>query len=192
MRYLMARTYGRRFVRRRVFLVGMPLSGKSTLGPLLAERLGWTFYELDGLVSEAMGFSSVAKAFAARGEAAFRRTERAVLAPFLTKAPPFVLATGGGAPCYGEQMAKLCAAGDTIYLKLPWHKVAERASGSLFERPLLARWLEGGPGLLEEAWTARLPYYEQAQLHFSVGNDSVKATAARLFFAYTQNFSNTA
>lgn len=75
-------------------LVGAPGSGKSTVGALLAERLGVSFTDVDAVICARAG-KSVAEIFADEGEAAFRELEEAVTAELLDR--PGVLALGGGA-----------------------------------------------------------------------------------------------
>jgi shikimate kinase len=80
---------------RHVVLVGLMGVGKSTVGPVLAARLGRVFVDLDEVVASAEG-APVAELITSRGESAFRRAESAALAAVLAGAP-VVLATGGGA-----------------------------------------------------------------------------------------------
>jgi len=80
-----------------ILLIGLRGSGKSTLGPALAERLGRSFTDLDDLVARAMRASSPAEAFANHGQAAFRQMEGRVLAD-LIKPDNQIIALGGGTP----------------------------------------------------------------------------------------------
>lgn len=82
--------------RRRIFLIGFSGSGKSTLGRVLAAKLGYRFVDLDGLIEE-YSQQSVAEIFAKRGEAAFRRLEKAQLKRALGPTRTQVIALGGGA-----------------------------------------------------------------------------------------------
>src|SRR5947209_7605430 len=75
-------------------LIGYRGTGKSTIGPLLARRLGWGFADADGLIEAAAGMS-IAGIFAAEGEAGFRDRESAALAE-LCRLTDHVVATGGG------------------------------------------------------------------------------------------------
>ena len=172
----------------RLFLLGLPLSGKSTLGKLLAEQLDWPFYDLDQQICRALGYTSVADIFTRQDETTFRRSEREVLSTFLQRRPPFVLSTGGGTPCYKEQMTQLQAAGTTIYLHLPWRLMEERSKSSqLLERPLLKKWMSQGAESLRLGCTKRLLYYKQADIHFSIRNRPAKEQAHQLFLTYTQS-----
>lgn len=77
-----------------VVLVGLPGAGKSTVGPLLARRLGWSFRDFDALIEAEAGLS-VADIFRQQGEAGFRRLESELTAR-LASVPDLVLAPGGG------------------------------------------------------------------------------------------------
>ena len=81
---------------KRITLVGYRASGKSTVGPLLAKRLGWRFIDADRHVEQRLG-QDIASFFAAHEESAFRDHEAADLVNLLAGDEPLVLATGGGA-----------------------------------------------------------------------------------------------
>ena len=85
-----------RLGQRTIALVGMPGSGKSSIGRRLAPRLGLTFVDADAQIEEAAGGMTVAEIFAAHGEAEFRALEARVIARLLDEGPS-VIATGGGA-----------------------------------------------------------------------------------------------
>jgi shikimate kinase len=84
-------------------LIGMPGSGKSTVGRQLARRLGVSFFDTDHLLEARLG-CSIREYFEAQGEAAFREREEQALAECLTQADG-VLSTGGGACCAGQPRA---------------------------------------------------------------------------------------
>ena len=80
---------------RRIVLTGFMGSGKSTVGPLLAERLGWRFIDADDVIVAATGMP-ITEFFAQHGEAAFREREHATIAR-LAEQDALILALGGGA-----------------------------------------------------------------------------------------------
>lgn len=80
-----------------ILLIGLRGSGKSTLGPRLAERIGFSFTDLDDLVARAMGEDSPGKAFAKHGQAAFRQMEGKMLIDVVRPLGQ-VIALGGGTP----------------------------------------------------------------------------------------------
>lgn len=102
----------------RYALVGMPGSGKSTVGACLAQKLGIAFYDLDALITQKIGMP-IPDYFKEEGEQAFRRTEHEVLIHFLTTTEgSWVLACGGGTPCFFDHMERLNAACRTIFLDI--------------------------------------------------------------------------
>ena len=160
---------------RPVFLVGLPLSGKTTIGGLLAAEIGYPFFDLDECVCQQAGVDQVATLFATQGEPYFRSLERSILSDFLKKNSPFVLATGGGTVCYNGAMEAICQGGDTIYLDISWELMAQRASSSaLPSRPLLDRLDSRTVSELDRSYADRIKYYERAHIHFSITSDALQ------------------
>jgi shikimate kinase len=123
--------------RRNVALIGMMGSGKSTVGALLAERLGWTFYDTDLLIEGAFG-KPVARIFEKPGEAAFRKAEELLVRSFMTLECA-VLATGGGLWMSPASRRRLSSFARSAYLAVPldvlWRRLSAQGSGA---RPLLS------------------------------------------------------
>jgi len=145
-----------------VFIVGFMGSGKTTWGRKLADKTGRTFIDLDEVIVQEIGMP-IAAYFTEYGEHAFRELESRTLkniAPDL----PAVVSTGGGTPCYFDNMAWMNRHGITIYFQLPpkalWSRLMQTDIGT---RPALNGL--SGPELLDYI-TAKLaeraPYYEQA------------------------------
>ena len=110
---------------KKIVLVGMPGSGKSTLGKTLALKLNWPFYDLDDLIEAAAG-KVIAEIFSRHGEGYFRKLESTVLEDILNKEEAFVLATGGGAPCYNDNMDLINEKGISVYLDVPLNCILHR------------------------------------------------------------------
>jgi shikimate kinase len=120
-----------------IALIGMMGSGKSTVGALLAERLGWTFYDTDLLLEGAFG-KPLTRIFERPGEAAFRAAED-LLVRSLMSLDCAVLATGGGLWMSGASRRRLAAFARTVYLATPPEILWQRLSGrGLLSRPLLS------------------------------------------------------
>lgn len=148
-----------------VILIGFMGAGKSSVGRLLAKRLGRCFVETDDVIVAKEG-RSIPEIFRAHGEGRFRELE-AELLDLLRLKRGDVIATGGGLPCREGRMEALKAMGRVVWLAGDFDALYERAlrSGS---RPLL----DGKPR--EEAvalYRAREPYYRQA--HFSVDTSAM-------------------
>lgn len=149
----------------RVYLTGFMGSGKSTVGPLVADRLGYRFVDLDERV-EAVAGRPVAAIFTEKGEATFRALEAAVLAQVVGE-ERVVIATGGGALISDGTMALAKADGFVVYLRVSPEVLYERLRAAA-GRPMLhgedGQPLEG-PELrqrIEAILERRRRYYEQA------------------------------
>ncbi|TDB64529.1 shikimate kinase [Arundinibacter roseus] len=148
-----------------IFLVGMPSSGKSTLGKKLARRLGYRFVDLDKLIEKDQE-KTIPEIFREHGEPYFRDVEKKIL--YDTKPNHWlVVATGGGAPCFFDNMEFIKANGVSVFLNIPPAELVERiGKHGKDDRPLLS-----GVAELEKELTARLhvrlPYYSQAEFTIS-------------------------
>lgn len=161
----------------KVFLIGFMGSGKTTIGKKLASYLNYEFIDLDKFI-EAKAGMSIVDYFAAHGEGAFRELEKDILQN--TDYPEnVIIATGGGAPCYGDNMEWMNANGRVAYLSLSPKALASRLENSKADRPLI-RNLKGDE--LIEFITSKLkerePFYTKSQFEIS-GSD---LTAERLAF----------
>lgn len=148
----------------RIFLTGLSGSGKSTVGRLVAGRLGWAFLDTDALVEAAAG-RSVAAIFRDEGEAAFRALEADALER-AARADRAVVATGGGAPVHAAGRRAL-AAGFSVWLAVSPAVAAERLARQEGDepRPLL----EGDPAArLAALLRARRTAYARADASIDV------------------------
>ena len=110
-------------------------SGKSTAGKKLASLLGWSFIDLDMKIEEHAG-KTIPEIFSENGEEYFRNLE-AQLLKSLKSCTNTLISTGGGTPCYKDNMDFMLQTGLTIYLKLTPEELKSRLSGSKGERPLI-------------------------------------------------------
>jgi shikimate kinase len=160
----------------RVVLTGFMGSGKSTLGAVLAEQLGWRFLDLDGEIERRDG-RSVARIFAESGEPHFRKLESAALAALLGRRR-VVLALGGGAP---EELGNRLLLEQTprtavVYLAAPFAALVARCQEQpgAAERPVLA-----DLSVAERRFKARRRLYERIASHtVSTAELSVEQTVA--------------
>ena len=100
----------------RLILVGMMGAGKTTVGRLLADRLGWRSFDSDAQIMEATGHT-VPELFAERGEAAFRAEEERVLAEALSGDQPVVVSAAGGVVLSAANRALLARSGTVVWLR---------------------------------------------------------------------------
>ncbi|MBG8556192.1 shikimate kinase [Hymenobacter guriensis] len=149
----------------RLFLIGMPGAGKTTLGRALALRGGLPFLDLDEEIVR-QEQRSVAEIFSAEGEAYFRAVEARLVRQLIEQHPQLVLATGGGAPCFHDTMDALLASGVTVWLDVPVPELVARLHRAAAARPLLAA-LPDEQALkqrLTETIAARRGFYSRAAL----------------------------
>jgi shikimate kinase len=141
-----------------VVLIGFMGCGKSTLGPRLAEKLGFRFVDTDALVVRRAG-RAIPAIFAEEGEAGFRRRETAALDELLVGKGRLVIATGGGIVTVPDNLAKLKRLGCVIWLDTPEAVIWERVSRN-HERPLLRT--ENPRETVRALLEARRPLYRGA------------------------------
>lgn len=120
---------------RHIVLVGLPGSGKSTVGRAVAARLGWPFLDFDVELERRAG-ASVAQLFATRGEASFRELELE-LTRELRGGAPMVLAPGGGWVTNPVAVGLLRPPATLVHLRASPEVAMARMGGSLADRPLL-------------------------------------------------------
>ncbi len=141
-----------------IFLIGFMGAGKSTVGRLLARRLGLCFVETDDMITAQEG-KSIPEIFRERGEAYFREKEREILDLLALKAG-HVIATGGGLPCEAENLARLKALGTVVWLRGNFATLYDRATRAK-TRPLL---MDRGREDVEALYQERETFYAQAHL----------------------------
>lgn len=147
----------------KIFLIGMPGSGKTTVGAELSQQLGIAFVDLDHVIEESEGLT-IGELFSLRGEEGFRDSEKVALQAWLNVPTDFVMATGGGAPCFHDNMDKMLAAGITVFLDPPVEELAARLQEEGTNvRPLL-RNAGNLAGRLQQLRNDRLECYQRASL----------------------------
>jgi shikimate kinase len=119
----------------KIFLVGMPGSGKTTLGKQLAQHLDIAFVDLDAEIERAEQ-RSISEIFSHKGEDYFRLLESRLLREWAASAVSFVMATGGGAPCFHRGIDLINEYGISVFLDCPVSELIERVRKNR-ERPLL-------------------------------------------------------
>ncbi len=151
---------------RRIVLTGFMGSGKSTVGPLVAQRLGWSFLDVDDVI-EAEASCTIAELFACHGEAAFRDREHATIAR-LASGDALVLALGGGAIERAATRDLLRNGPGTllVHLEVRLATTLARCLGTEQIRPVLADQTN-----LASRYERRLPLYRTA--HISIGVDAL-------------------
>ena len=151
---------------RRIVLTGLMGSGKSTVGPLLADRLDWQFVDVDDVIVSEAGLA-IAELFARHGEAAFRVREHETIAR-LASGDALILALGGGAIEHAATRDHLLNTPGTllIHLEVELATALARCSGTEHIRPVLADHAN-----LAARYNRRLPLYRTA--HVSIPVDAL-------------------
>ena len=163
--------------RGRIALVGMRGAGKSTLGALLAERMGAPFIELDRRIEQESG-SKLSVVFDLYGPAGFHRLEREALERVLETNERFVLATGGSIVNEPETFSRLKSACFTVWLKAKPEDHMQRVIAQGDRRPMAgSQWAMAD---LRKILAGREPLYEKAEANVNTSGKTVKQVAAEL------------
>ncbi len=158
-------------------------SGKTSVGKILADKLGVAFKDLDAEI-ETGGQLSIPELFKEKGEIYFRKTENKILKKLLDTGDDFVLATGGGTPCYADSLSVILEAEGvlSVYLKTPIPLLVDRLLSDGKERPLLSH-LDSKEAMMEFVGIhlfERLHFYNQAGLIVDTGEDTPDMVAGRI------------
>ena len=151
----------------KIFLIGLPGSGKTTIAKELANKLPLPYMDLDQEIEKAEQ-QTIPEIFKNKKETYFRKVESQLLKAWCASDFSFVMATGGGAPCFFDNMKKMNESGITIFLDVPTMEIAKRIVASKGEeRPLLkASGIDGLKDQIEFLRSQRIGFYKQAQMIF--------------------------
>jgi shikimate kinase len=157
----------------KIYLIGYMGSGKSTLGRGLAEALGILWIDLDTEI-ESRYKISVPDFFSKYGENAFRDVEHKVLND-VASIPDIIVSTGGGVPCFHNNMELMNQTGLTIYLEATPALILTRIGPYAWKRPLFQK-MDGTDTLekITEHLKSREMYYQQARIKIDATNPDIK------------------
>ncbi len=166
---------------KRIFLIGYMGSGKTSMGMKLAEKLGFTFVDMDHLIEEKY-LKTVSQIFAEFGQDRFREIERDILHE-VADFENVVIATGGGAPCFFDNIGYMNSHGLTVYIQLNAAQLADRLEHSRAgKRPLLAdRKGDDLRSFIADGLKTREGFYLQAQLCVSGTDEEMIAAISADF-----------
>ncbi len=154
----------------RIYLIGYMGSGKSTAGKGLAKNLNLTFIDMDDYI-ERRNMRTIPQIFAEDGEDGFRKIERKALLE-LSEFEDVVIGTGGGAPCFFDNMDIIQKTGKSVYLKGTPRILAERLRKSKVERPLIkGKSEEELIAFIDETLAKREKWYKQAGVVLEFDHD---------------------
>jgi len=158
-------------------------SGKSWLGQELAVKTGYQFTDLDEVFEERYRLS-ILDFFERYGEPLFRNLERELLLE-TASFPHAIIATGGGAPCYSDNMEFILRSGISIYLRMPLPELLQRISGIKKKRPLLNNITpEKMENFVKSQLSEREPFYMKAAFTFDGPDYPVGEILRKLHIAH--------
>lgn len=144
-------------------MLGMPSSGKSTLGRQLAKKLGYEFVDLDYKIEVTEG-KKISEIFSINGEEYFRKLESEQLKK-ITPDSKLVIATGGGTPCFFDNMAFIKENGISVFLDVKPEQLADRMRNSKKNnRPLLNITTESLFEDVKQLYEKRIEDYKKADI----------------------------
>ena len=161
-----------------IYLVGMMASGKSTVGPLLADALGYRFLDADAVIREVAG-CTIPEIFDRDGEAGFRQLERQVLKQ-LSQWHSLVVATGGGIVTVPANWGEL-RQGAVVWLDVDKAELLRRLQADSGGRPMLDS--PDPEARLVKLLAERKPLYDQADLKITAGNGTPAEISKRVLMA---------
>ena len=149
----------------RIFLTGYMGSGKTTLGRALAADLNVQFIDLDHYIEQRYR-KTIAQLFAENGEDGFREIERRMLHE-VGEFEDVIISTGGGTPCFFDNIEFMNAQGTTVYLDVPVERLFIRLCIARSKRPLIKdKDDEELRAFIIEQLEKRAPHYSKAQYSF--------------------------
>ncbi|MDR1719403.1 MAG: shikimate kinase [Dysgonamonadaceae bacterium] len=152
----------------RLFLIGYMGSGKSTIGKQLAKDLQMQFVDTDTYIENRF-LKSISQLFKEKGESRFREIEHNALLE-IAGFDNTVVSTGGGLPCFFDNMQRMNDNGTTVYLKTPEKVLLERLWVNKYNRPLLYNKTKAEIAtFISENLPIRESFYLQAHLVFDTG-----------------------
>jgi shikimate kinase len=151
----------------KIFIIGYMYSGKTTVGKQLAKKLNCDFLDTD-VMFEIQYQTTISEFFTEHGEAAFRAAERKILEDLQTYPNSVIISTGGGLPCFNNNIELIREMGIVIYLEASVGTIYNRSEKSKNPRPLLANLSkEDKIRKIENHLAEREKFYKQANITIS-------------------------
>jgi len=167
----------------KIFLIGFMGSGKTHWGRLLSEKLGMRFFDLDEQIIEQAG-KSINEIFAIDGEEQFRLREKEILHIIAESHDSFVMACGGGAPCYFNNIVYMNQSGTTVWIHTPLETIFERLIKEKEKRPLIKDFSDDQlQTYINKKFADRRIYYEQAKVSIDEEPIEIEKLIDKIFHA---------
>jgi len=157
----------------RVFLIGYMGVGKTTIGKKLSKKLGLEFIDLDKVITDGE-YASIPQVMENIGEEYFRTIERQYLEK-VAKKDKVLISTGGGAPCFFDNMTVINNSGVSVYLKMDEKSLVQRLKNGMESRPLLkGKSISELEEFVSQHLAQREPFYSKAKICFGALNFNTK------------------
>lgn len=167
----------------KIFLIGFMGSGKTHRGRELSQKLNLPFFDLDEQVVNSEN-KSINEIFEQDGEEYFRLKEKEVLHIITESHSSFVMACGGGSPCYFNNIEYMNQSGTTVWLNTPIPVLYERLAKERNKRPLLKNLSdEQLRAFIIKKFSDRKIYYEQADVFVEDENIGLDQFIEKIFHA---------
>jgi shikimate kinase len=170
--------------KRIIFLIGFMGSGKSTIGPILANTMGYSFVDLDAAIELREG-KKINEIFSEHGEQFFRSIERTLLEEIASSADKTIISLGGGTIANDDALRYVKATGIVVYLKITEEHIYKRLH-TKGDRPMLrddnGNLLNGEPLMakIRSLLDKRTPYYDQADIIMHTDDKKIGMTIDEL------------
>jgi shikimate kinase len=167
----------------KIYLIGFMGSGKTYWGGHLSQKLNIPFFDMDEQIVNSEG-KTINEIFEKYGEEYFRLKEKGILRVITETHATFVMACGGGSPCYFNNIDYMNQSGTTVWLNTPMNILLQRLSNEKDKRPLLKDLGENQlRGFLVKKFADRKIYYEQAEIMIDDENISLDHFIEKIFHA---------
>ena len=167
----------------RIFLIGFMGSGKTHWGRLLSQKLNIPFFDLDEQIASHEG-SAINEIFSQKGEEYFRLLEKDTLHIITESHDSFVMACGGGTPCYFNNIEYLNQSGTTVWLNTPVEILFARLMKEKDHRPLIKSLSEEQlKSYIIKKFSDRKIYYEQAAVNVDEDPLQLEQLVEKIFHA---------
>lgn len=167
----------------RIFLIGFMGSGKSFRGKQLSQKLGIPFFDLDEQIINAEGVS-INEIFREQGEEYFRLREKEIMHIITESHQSFVMACGGGTPCYFNNVEYMNQSGTSVWLNTSLAVLHERLLKEKEDRPLLKDLTDDQlKGFISKKFSDRRIYYEQARVKIEEDSLPLEQIIEKIFHA---------
>ena len=152
---------------KKIILIGYMGAGKTTLGKVLAQKMGLTFYDLDEYIEDRF-HRTIPQIFAESGESGFRDLERRMLHE-VAEFEDVIISCGGGTPCFFDNMDYMNTCGETVFLNASPEALKAHLLIGKTQRPLIqGKSPEELLDFIKDSLQKRLPYYKKAKHTLSI------------------------